>query len=130
MSFTVKSTGRASLRSFDIMCPACGYSEERSVDLRECETEEERNERIDRDTLIKCPNCEQATMERVWLRAPSMGTTHDPKSDTTIAKFQQSCRERFVKKEMADIQHKHGVNFGDSIRSAAVQRIKKKQKPI
>lgn len=125
MAYTIKSTGKPSFKSFDIQCPACLYTEERSVDLRDCETEEQMQERIDRDTLITCPNCE-GMMERVWIHAPStVNGSAKPKSDDQIRKFQQSCKERFVKKELDDVRHKHGRLYDDSVRSAAAQKIKK-----
>lgn len=50
-------------------------------------------------------------------------------SDRQIKALKSSFRERFVKKEMDDVRHKHGDAFTDAVRGAAVERIKKGEEP-
>jgi DNA-directed RNA polymerase subunit RPC12/RpoP len=119
-SYTVKHTGKAALRSFNFMCPKCSYEEERSVDMRNSEEE------IQRDMLIKCPNCDHEHLEQVIRHAPSVGMG-DPKSDKNLAKMQKNLRERFIKKEIDDVRHKHGRLYDDAVRSSAAQRIKSEE---
>lgn len=109
-----------------MQCPECHYEEERTFDRRELETEEELQAAIN---VVKCPNCEDATLEVVWKKAPSSHNTDDM-NPGTIAKMKDSFKQRFVKKEIDDVRHKHGVNFDDALRSKAAQRIKKGEKPI
>lgn len=121
MSYTIKSTGAPSFRTIDLLCPKCQYEEERSVDLRGCETDEQREQLMNAE--LKCPNCEEADMERVWRHAPSVGSR--PGSDEYVSKMKKSFRERFIKKEVDDVRHKHGKLYDDAVRSAAATRIKK-----
>lgn len=111
------------LKSFDLACPSCDYTEVRTMDFRDYNTEDEAWQAAD----IRCPNCEEAELQRVWITAPF---TKVNDYDRDIAAMKQSSKERFVKKEMQDIQHKHGKVFGDAVRSAAAQRIAKGEKPI
>jgi hypothetical protein len=121
MSYTVKSVGAASFKTIDLQCPKCQYEEERSIDLRGCDTDEEREQRMSAE--LKCPNCEEAEMERVWRHAPSVGTKSG--SDEYVAKMKKSFKERFIKKELDQVRHKHGRLYDDAVRSAAATRIKK-----
>jgi len=126
MSYTVKSSGKASLKSVDLMCPECKYEEERTIDLRECDTEE----LVAQAMIVKCPNCDHDSMEQVWRRAPSSPATHSL-SDMhpgNISRMQQSFKERFIKKEVDDVRHKFGKLYDDGVRSAAAARIKKSVK--
>jgi hypothetical protein len=51
----------------------------------------------------------------------------DPKSDKNLAKMQKNLRERFIKKEIDDVRHKHGRLYDDAVRSSAAQRIKSEE---
>jgi len=121
--YTVKHTGKAVLKTIELMCEGCSYEEERSVDMRNSEEE------IERDMLVACPNCDHGNMIKVYRTAPSVGGG-DPKSDANLAKMQGSLKRRFLKKEADDVRHKFGVNYDDSLRSAAATRIAKGEKPI
>ena len=112
------------------MCPKCAYNEELSVDVRNCADDEAVRLKVESESQIKCPNCDHEFMEHVWLKAPAVGTSADPKSDANLKRLQQSLRERFIKRELDDVRHKHGKLYDDSIRSAAAQRIKKGEKPV
>jgi hypothetical protein len=120
--YTMKHTGRAALKSIELWCPECHYEEERSIDNRQ--TDEE----VARDMLVKCPNCDHEHMERVIRTAPSVSQYHNPKSDKSLKAMQNNLKQRFLKKEADDVRHKHGVNFDDSLNSAAVKRIEKGDK--
>lgn len=118
---TYRVTGKASFRTFDFECPECQYGEERMIDFRECENEEE--EKMIMSSIL-CPNCEEHNMERVWRSAPSIRMGNDS-SDHNIAKMKKSFHERFVKSgEMDQVRHKHGKLFDQSLVSAAADRIK------
>ena len=118
MSFETKTTGKASFRTFDLECTECGWEEERTLDCRNYDSVEAAWD----DSHIACPNCDDVMLQRVWRKAPG-GKVRD--DDGEIASMKQSFKERFVKKEMFEVQHKHGRLFGDSIRSAAATRIAK-----
>lgn len=122
MSYTIKVTGRAAFRTIDLKCPKCEYEEERTIDLREVEDEDGYRKQM----IVQCPNCDHPQMEEIWKKAPSVGS--NPRSDSSIAKMQKSFKERFVKKELNDVRHKYGRLYDDSVKSAAVQRIKKSVK--
>lgn len=125
MAYTVKTTGSLSFKPIELECPSCGYEEDQSIDLRDCKTEEERDAKLNSDFV--CPNC-GTIMEKVWRSAPSIGSYTNPRSDKTIAAKKKSYHKRFLKKEADEVRHKHGVNYDDSLRSAAAQRIKKEIK--
>jgi transcriptional regulator NrdR family protein len=121
MSYIVKHKGKRNFRTIDLQCPECGYEEEKLIDCREQEDDQT-------PTLeLKCPNCDCEKMDQVWKHAPSMkiGNDRDPRN---IARMQKSLQERFVKKEIDEVRHKHGKLFDDSLRSAAAQKIKKRLK--
>jgi hypothetical protein len=117
--YRIKTTGKAALKSIELLCEECKYEEERSIDMRQ--TDEE----IDRDMLVKCPNCDHEYMIKVWRTAPSVSNYHDPKSDKSLKAMQNNLKQRFIKKEVDDVRHKHGRLYDDSIQSAAATRIKK-----
>jgi len=104
-------------RFHDLICPNCGYQEERFVD----ETQGEYD--------LACPSCENVRMQRVLLGAPAIGKLGREGSDESVAAMKQSFRERYVKKEQEDVQHRFGKLYGDSIQSAAAQKIVKGEKP-
>lgn len=111
------------LITIDLMCPKCEYEEERSIDLRGKDSEEDRKQAM----IVQCPNCEHPQMDRVWRRAPSIG---GPKygSDAEIAKMKNSFNQRFIKKELDDVRNKFGKLYDDNVRSVAADRIKKEIK--
>jgi hypothetical protein len=109
-----------SFRTVDLMCPNCKYEKEETFDLRGYETEEQKQASM----VVMCPNCEEADMQRCWRSAPSIGGAPE-NSEITHKKRVQSFKERFVKKEIDDVRNKFGKMFDDSLRGAAVNRIKK-----
>lgn len=113
--YTVKSTGKATLKSIELVCPECEYREDRSIDMREIDTPEQEAAAMQ----IKCPNCDHEYMEREWRTAPS-GVS----PGTEVDKMKRSFRERFIKKEVDDVRHKHGRLYDDAVVSSAAQRIK------
>jgi hypothetical protein len=121
--YRINHVGKATLKSIELLCEECGYEEDRSVDMRQ--TDEE----VERDMLVKCPNCDHEYMSKVWRTAPSVGGG-DPKSDANLARMQKSLKERFIKKDLDQVRHTHGKLYDDSIRSMSVERIKKGEKPI
>lgn len=127
MSYTVKTKGKPSFRTIDLMCENCGYHEEYSVDLRDKETDQDIE--LAMNPEIRCPNCEEADLQRVWLQAPSVGRFTNDNSSAAFEARKASFRERFVKKELDDVRNKHGKLFDESLRSAAAQRIKKDEAP-
>lgn len=118
MSYVVRTKGEAVLKSFDVMCPNCGYHEELLV-----------RDANSGDLEIKCPNCEECEMNRVWLSAPTVNKFTDENSTESFEARKRAFQKRFIEKEADDIRHKHGVNFDDSLRSAAAQRIKNGEEP-
>jgi hypothetical protein len=125
--YRVNVKGSASFMSVDLMCAECGYAENRSIDVRGCENDDDRAERM----TAPCPNCDGVDMERVFLTSPTMKLgDNDPRSDANIAKYQRHLKERFIKKEVDDVRHKHGALYDDAVRSVAAQRIKKGEKPV
>lgn len=111
------------LKSFDLQCPMCFYTEVRTMDFRDYNTEEAAWEAAD----MLCPSCEESDLQRAWITAP-FSKVND--YDRDVAAMKQNSKERFVKNEMESVQHRHGKIFGDAVRSAAVDRIKKGEKPI
>lgn len=109
-----------SFKSVDLRCPNCEYEKEELFDLRGLETEEEQEASM----ILKCPNCEEADMVRAWITPPSVGGFGED-SPITHQKRVQSFKQRFVKKEIDDVRHKHGKLFDESLRGAALDRIKK-----
>jgi RNA polymerase subunit RPABC4/transcription elongation factor Spt4 len=109
-----------SFRTVDLMCPNCKYEKEETFDLRGYETEEQKQASM----VVMCPNCEEADMVRCWRGAPSIGGAPE-NSPITHAKRVASFKQRFLKKEIDDVRHKHGHLFDASLRGAAVDRIKK-----
>lgn len=75
------------------------------------------------DDRLSCTKC-GGEMRHVWLSSPNANDIGKEGSDKSISAMQQSFRERFVKKEIDDVRHKHGSNFDDSLVAKAVQRIK------
>ena len=114
------------IRLIDLLCPNCNYYEERSVDLRGCNTDEERNATT--SGTITCPNCEETELERVWLKAPATKLGGDT-DQHNIARMQKSFRERFMKKELDDVKHKFGDKVvNEALISGEAKRIKDRLK--
>lgn len=111
-----------SFATYDFKCPNCGYIKEEMIDLRGCETDEEREAR--KDSPILCPNCEDADMERM-VSAPNLSFTKKGSSED-FAGMRKSFKERFVKSGEADqVAHRFGSAYHDAIRGGAVDKIKK-----
>jgi len=91
-------------------CPKCEYSEDRLVERGEVE-------------IVRCPNCGDADLEKA-IGMPSIGGGKDS-NPHQHQRMVQSFRERFVKKELTDLRHKHGKAIDDSLAGAALARIKK-----
>lgn len=123
MAYSIKTTGAASFKSIDMRCPECQYTEERSIDLRGIEEEADRD--IAMNPEVKCPNCEEADLQKVWLRAPSIGNYTNNRAAKTLDARQASMRAQ-QRKTDDDVRHKHGQNYNDSLSSSVAQRIKKK----
>lgn len=126
MSYIVRSTGRSIFKTINLLCSNCQYEEERTIDVRGME-DEQIEQAVNQE--IMCPNCEEANMERVWRHAPSVTRYANENSPATFEARKKSFKQRFLKKEADDIRDKHGVNFDDSLRSAAAQRIKSGEDP-
>lgn len=109
-------------RPIDIVCPNCHYHEERVLDLRGGVSKDEAMANED----FVCPSCSDEYMKEVWIHAPA-GKMENDQHPKNIERMKQSFRDRFVKTEINDVRHKHGRLFDDSLRSAAVQRIKKEE---
>lgn len=109
-----------SFKVYDFECPKCQYTEERSIDFRGCDTEQDRVQAM----KIVCPNCEHPEMEVVWRSAPAVGGPRYG-TDAEISKMKKSFKDRFIRKEVDDVRHKFGKLYDDSVRSAAAQKIKK-----
>lgn len=103
---------------YDILCEACGHTDEELVSLDDLEA-------YDYSLKAECPLCREPDVcRRVLLRAPMTRMGGDG-SDRQIAAMQKASRERFFKSGEADqVRHKHGSELDDSIRGAAVERIK------
>jgi hypothetical protein len=110
------------IRLIDLLCSNCNYYEERSVDLRGCDTEEQRNAAI--NGTLTCPNCEETEMERVWVKAPTTKFGKDT-DNHNIERMQKSFRQRFMKKELDDVKHKFGERVvNEALVSGEAKRIK------
>lgn len=118
MSYEVKSKGTPQFRGFDLMCFSCDHHEDVLLSREDFLNEDGTRKKLEKP----CPNC-SGTMEEVWISAPS--TFSRDGTDEGIAKMKRSFNERFVKKDIDDLRHKHGKLFDDSLKSAAIQRIKK-----
>jgi len=71
----------------------------------------------------ECPECKYGWLHRVWRKAPA-GRIGGEGSDRQIKSMQKSFRERFFKKGIDDVRHKHGSAIDESIRGAEIDRIK------
>jgi len=100
---------------YDFICERCKDALEKFVSF------EDKDEQL-------CSACGQK-LDRVWTTPPRMGHLGKEGSDTQIAAMKQSFRERFVKKDLDSIRHKFGSEFDDSIRGAAVSRIRDGEEP-
>jgi predicted nucleic acid-binding Zn ribbon protein len=94
----------------DIKCLKCGTYDEVYIDHP---SDEWRGE---------CYFC-KGEVKRVFVKPP-MTTMGSSGSDREIASMQKSLKERFYKKELDDVRHKHGSAIDESIRGAQIDRIK------
>ena len=100
--------------NYDTRCLECGILGEDYIRLSE----------IEGWTRV-CPTC-SGEVERltVPLSAPALHIDGN-NYGAQISKMKRSFNERFVKSgEIDDVRHKHGVAFDDSLRGAAVEKIK------
>jgi len=100
----------------DYLCPMCEYCEEIYTKIEEATTH-----------VVLCPNCGDADLHLTFRKAP-MGRIGGEKSTRSIESMKDSFNQRFIKKDLDDVRHKHGVLYDDSIRSAAVARLAAKGK--
>ena len=121
MSYEIKSKGVPQFRGFDLMCNQCDHHEDVLLSREDFLDDQGNRKKLEKP----CPNC-SGTMEEVWISAPS--TFSKDGSDEAVAKMKKSFNERFIKKELNDVRHKYGRLYDDSIKSAAVQRIKRGKK--
>lgn len=91
----------------DFQCTECDYVQDDFAEI---------------DDVKFCPKC-GGHMRHVWLSAPNANDLGQEGSNKSLAAMRQSFRQRFVKKEIDDVRHKHGETFDDSLVSAAVKRI-------
>lgn len=102
---------------YEFGCSACGIHRDALLKYEEMQA-------IRNGGPLACPECKEQTYKEVWTKAP-MGRIGGSGSERDIKAMQQSFQQRFAKSgEMDDIRHKHGTAFDDSIRGAAVERIK------
>lgn len=103
---------------YDYACRKCDHRDQRVIKIAELDAYNE-----------SCPHCGAANGEwhREILTAPSGGVKRDHAAETKA--LQQSLKERFVKRDLDDMRHKHGSVFDDSLRGAAVDRIKDGKAP-
>lgn len=94
------------LRDFE--CAKCAYQKDDFAEI---------------DDVLECPKCGNY-MNHVWLSSPNGNQLGKEGSDKSIAAMQKSFKQRFLKKEIDDVRHKHGKPFDESLASAAVKRIK------
>lgn len=92
----------------DFVCESCGYAADDFAEI---------------DDTKLCPHC-GSTMRHEWLSAPNSNALGKEGSDKSIAAMKRSFKQRFVKKEIDDVRHKHGESFDQSLSGAAAQRIK------
>jgi hypothetical protein len=108
---------------YEFACSTCGAHREAILRYEDMQNLRE----IVKDGYrFTCPACNDNTgsYKETWTKAP-MARIGGSGSERDIAAMQKDCRERFVKSgEMDDIRHRHGSAFDDSIRGAAIERIK------
>lgn len=111
-----------SFRTVDLICPVCQYETDNTFDLRGLETEEQKQAAM----VFECPACAarlsvwtrfwcwltrkdvpRSFMTRCWRSAPSIGFGSD-NNPVQHERMKQSFKERFLKKELNDLRHKHG----------------------
>lgn len=72
-----------------------------------------------------CPLCKTAgTYRRIIGNKAPAGRVGGEGSTRQVVDMRKSLDERFWKKEADDVRHRHPEAFNDSIRGAAVKRIK------
>lgn len=98
--------------SYTYECPECSCEQEKFMSISEFE----------KFSLV-CPNCSDVMMINVITAAPYFRIGGDG-SDRQLSSMKQSFKQRFLKKEIDDVRHKHGVAVDDALRGGAVERIK------
>ena len=103
---------------YSIHCEACEHEDEEIVKLADLDA-------YDAKLKAGCPLCnESGTCRRVITKAP-LARMGGEGSARQIVDMKRSFKERFWKGGGADdVRHKHGDAFDDSLRGAAVTRIK------
>lgn len=96
---------------YDYHCRKCDLRDQRIIKIAELDAYSE-----------SCPHCGADDWHREILTAPVGKVKRDHAGET--AALQQSLKERFIKRDLDDMRHKHGSVFDDSLRGAAVDRIK------
>lgn len=99
--------------TYEFRCTECEYTGEEFIRLSEYD-----------ETVLKCPNCDSENYQR-YFSTPPMMRIGGENSDRQIDAMRRSFNERFVKKELDDVRHKHGLAIDDSLRGGAVGKIKK-----
>ena len=94
---------------YEYTCEKCGHEFEEQVPMSECGDKQD------------CPVCERNSGVRAYRTAP-LTRTGGEGSDRDISAMQKSFRERFVKKELDDVRHKHGKAIDDSLAQTGVAR--------
>lgn len=92
----------------DFRCIECSYIQDDFAEI---------------DDIKLCPQC-GSYMRHVWISAPNSNNLGQEGSDRSVAAMKRSFDQRFVKKEMDDVRHKHGESFDQSLASSALKRIK------
>lgn len=80
------------------------------------------------DDVLSCPQCGKM-MRHAWLSAPNSNQLGPEGSDRSVKAMRHSFKQRFIKKEIDDVRHKHGEAFDDSLLSTAAQRIRDGKAP-
>lgn len=102
---------------YEYLCDDCRHEDERIIKLDDLERYVE-----------TCPKCQGDHWHRTFKKAPPGRIKGDHAHET--GRMQQSLRERFVRTGgMDEVRHKHGSAFDDSLRGAAVDRIKEGKAP-
>ena len=105
--------------TYQFECSECGVERMALLTYEEMKA-------IEKDP-VACPGCDSVgTYARSFSGKAPMTRMGGEKSERSIESMQQSLKERFLRSgEMDQIRHKHGVEFDDSLRGAAADRIRK-----
>lgn len=105
--------------TYEFACSECGVERTALLTYEEMKA-------IERSP-VPCPGCDTVgTYSRSYSGKAPMGRMGGESSERSIESMQKSFKEHFLKSgEMDQIRHKHGVEFDDSLRGAAADRIRK-----